>query len=179
MGTVFQHVADHALVSIEAAACQCCAHEDTPVYGYFGTIIRPELAADPALAVSEPTVYEVCADCIHAGLVDKADLTTALRTIATHAADPAAARHALMYLPDIPLFLQGFDWPMCCGNWCEFTGVPASDDALPGLQASHRAWPADSHPRDFARDGGPESLCEISMFRCQTCGQGHYTDQFT
>jgi hypothetical protein len=23
-------------------------------------------------------------------------------------------------LPEIPLFLQGFDWPMCCGVWTNF-----------------------------------------------------------
>ena len=188
MGQVFRHVADVALQPSELGTCQLCGRVDVPSYDYQGEIIHPDAAADPQLARDEPEVCCLCADCLHSGHVRRDDDAAAQLTVAqaaTASADPDATRQALWHgfhqLPDAPLFLQGFDWPICCGDWCEFTGSPHSLAELLAAQRSHGYWQIGlgQAARDFAQGGPPESLREVSLFRCLGCGQGLYTDQFT
>ncbi len=70
---------------------------------------------------------------------------------------------------------------MCCGQWGEFIGSPKTFDELIVLQKISQYWhygPALSG-RNFAQDGEPESLWEISQFRCAQCARYYYIDQFT
>lgn len=183
MDRLFEHVAEGAELTIDDpdALCQYCERAGVPVFGYPGVILDPSRAANPELARTDPDVFELCADCINSSVVKRKDDFEAGQLIARFASDPQAALHAYHRLPDIALFLQRFDWPICCGMWCVFTGSPIDYAALVAVQHTHSYWqegPAISG-RGFASEGEPESMTEISCFRCETCGTRHYTDQFT
>jgi hypothetical protein len=181
VGTVFKHVADSALGSGLGTACHHCEREDLPIYPYFGEIVNPELAHDPQLAREEPAVSELCAECIVGGNVRRDNHFEAESTIARFAADPDRAWKEFHQLPNLPLFLQRLDWPMCCGEWCEFTGIPGSYRDLLKIQDGCQGWNRGpgAPPRDFREGGAPASLREVSVFHCHECGSGYYTDQFT
>lgn len=182
MGSVFTFVADEALRPADADACHHCGGSNQPIYDYFGEIIDPEQAADPQLARDHPDVSWLCAPCINGGNVRRTDTWSVEDTIPRFAENAEAAWADFNRLPNIPLFLQGkLDWPMCCGTWCEFTGSPENLDELITVQKTHQYWaggPASAR-RDFATQGEPELLEEISLFRCTRCSQRFYTDQFT
>lgn len=182
MGKVFKHVADGALHGVPHEICQQCERSTAAVYGYTGEILDPHLAADVQLALEEPQVHFLCAECIHGGNVRRTDRAAVEHTVERLATDSEKVWREFNHLPDMPLFLQGrFDWPLCCGSWCEFTGSPADFQALLGMQASHQYWeggPA-GNPRPFHVQGPPESLREISAFACCSCNSRYYTDQCT
>lgn len=181
MGTTFEFVADVALVACDGDECHHCGRNNVPLYDYFGSIIDPELSADPQLANVEPDVSWLCADCINGGNVQRSDAYSVEDIVRSYAADPVAAMRDFNKLPNIPLFLQNFDWPLCCGNWAEFIGSPASLTELITVQDTYSYWqngPADAR-RDFATQGPPEYLPEISLFCCKKCNAHLYTDQFT
>jgi len=181
MGSVFIHVADAALCASGDDPCQHCDRPDVPVYSYFGEIIDPERANDPELARQEPTVHELCADCILGGNIRRDVDDHILKMIEQFASDRDQALVEFQQLPEIPMFLQSMDWPICCGRWCEFVGAAASFEELVQRQALANGWhhgPTLSR-RLFAEDGPPESLDEISFFRCHTCGKQYEIDQFT
>ncbi|WP_313253272.1 hypothetical protein [Stenotrophomonas sp.] len=182
MGVIFKFIADDALRASGAGPCHLCERAGVPVYDYTGEIINPDLAADPALAREEPKISWLCADCINGGNVRRTDTWAVADTVRRFAADPVAVWHDFNTLPGIPLFLQGkFDWPLCCGAWVEFTGCPSDLPGLLAIQASHQYWEGgpSAMPRGFKAKGRPESFREVSLFRCGSCVQGYYTDQFT
>lgn len=181
MGSVFRHVADTALYPCGGDACQQCGRADRPIYDYTGRIVDPLLAADPALAADEPHVYEVCADCIRGGNLRKSEVRVreVMPMVRAFAAHPERAVAEYHRLPDIPLFLQRDDWPMCCGEWCEFAGVPASYDESRQVPAGYGYWERGPTAWRFGHELLPESLREVSLFRCLTCGRPWFTWQFT
>lgn len=142
MGAVFQYVADHALDPCGDETCHHCGRTGPPIYRYTGEIVNPVSAADPQLAADDLVVYELCVDCIRGGNVRKSDyrIGEMLPIINRFAADRARAVAEYHQLPDIPLFLQRDDWPMCCGGWCEFVGCPATyDESRQVPSGCHRA----------------------------------------
>lgn len=182
MGSVLTYVADNALRRIEGGVCHLCEFRQEAVYPYYGEIIDPELARNPELARQEPEVSELCAGCINGGNVKRTDAWTVSEVVSRFSSEPARAWLGFNKLPNIPLFIQGvFDWPMCCGDWCEFVGSPSSLVELQAAQRSRQYWAKgpSAEPRDFVKDGPPESFQEVSMFACKHCASGYYTDQFT
>lgn len=181
MGSTFRYVADQALFACGGDECHHCGRKDVPIYSYTGTIVDPTRAADPDLAREEPEVSELCADCILGGNVRKYDsaVREIMRTVNAFAADPRQALEEYHRTPDIPLFLQREDWPMCCGQWCEFTGVPKDYEDSRQVPARHSFW--DRGPREWTYGDGlmPESLREVSLFRCLICPQLWFTWQCT
>jgi len=124
VGTVFKHVDDKALRSLEGSQCHYCERSDVPVYSYFGVIVNPTSAANVELATEEPEVDELCAECINSGKIERRDRFAAEQIIPRFAKESEQAWEEVHRLPEVPLFLQGFDWPMCCGIWTDFTGSP-------------------------------------------------------
>ena len=180
MGSVFKHVDDTALRECGGEECHLCGRSDVPIYGYFGEIVDPSMT-EPDAAPGANEVDELCADCINSGRVRRRFTWEAEKIITGFAKDAEFAWAEFHKLPDAPLFLQGFDWPMCCGVWSDFTGSPETEAELPRVRQTHAPWalgPTD-FARDFERDGPPESLDEISLFTCKTCGKGYFIDQFT
>ncbi|PWF23021.1 CbrC family protein [Corticimicrobacter populi] len=177
MGTVFKCVADSALNPTDMAdQCHQCARTNVPLYDYLGTVLNPALAADPKLAEEYPDVYFLCATCINSGNVARSSTETVQDTIPRFSADEKAAWDDFNRLPG----LQS-DWPLCCGTFTEFVGIPATMDDLLQVQKDYRYWDAGpAEPfRNFAEEGEPEYLGEISKFCCKRCGVRYYTDDFT
>lgn len=182
MGSVLTYVSDEALCVSELGPCQHCARPDVPAYNFWGEVIDPNLAADVELAIEEPELNCLCADCINGGNIRRTDTWAVEDTVSRFAGDEAMVWREFNKLPDIPLFIQGkLDWPLCCGGWTEFIGAPSTLAELLALQKTHQYWKAgpSNTPRDFVRDGPPESLYEVSAFACPACNSRYYTDQFT
>lgn len=87
------------------------------------------------------------------------------------------------HTPDIPMFMQYDDRPLCCNDIVEFTGHPQDDDELCLMAESCSYWKkgpvsSDEWP-DFRQDGPPESYHDVAGFCCRHCGQKYFTFQFT
>lgn len=177
MGTIFKYVADSALDPSDMAdQCHQCARKNLPLYDYFGTMLNPALAADPKLAEAHPDVNFLCADCINGGNVARHDTWKVQETIPRFAANEKAAWDDFNRLPG----LQS-DWPLCCGTFTEFIGIPETMNDLLAVQKDYQYWdngPAEPF-RNFAEEGEPEYLGEISKFCCKKCAVRYYTDDFT
>ncbi len=149
------------------------------IFNFDGEIIDPDLAANPQLARDEPEVSELCAECILGGNIRK-DFTPEIQnTINRFAADHDTALAAFGRTPNIPLFIQYIDWPMCCGDWAEFIGTPENADESETVPQRFHYW--ERGPRDWTSDHAlrPESLREVSLFRCTTCDRQLFAWQFT
>ncbi|HYE19421.1 MAG TPA: hypothetical protein VEA69_13305 [Tepidisphaeraceae bacterium] len=181
MGTVFSQIADHALYPCGGDTCNHCGRSGVPIYVYTGEIVHSELAADPEDAEADPEVYEVCARCILGGNLVKSSVS--VKEVARSLAPNGRVRDHLIAeyhrMPDIPLFVQWDDWPHCCGEWCEFQGVPASYDESKRVPADDAYWDRGPKPWSYGAALMPESLQEVSRFRCQTCGKRYFTWQST
>ena len=46
------------------------------------------------------------------------------KLINAHASDKHNAVQQYNRIPHVPLMMQREDWPLCCGDWCEFVGFP-------------------------------------------------------
>jgi hypothetical protein len=181
MGKVFRCIADRAMYPCGGDQCHHCGRIDRPIYRYFGEIIDPSLAGDPTLAIEEPEVSELCADCILGGNVRKPDfeIQEIMPTIRRFASDRARAVEEYHRIPNIPLFLQRKDWPLCCGEWCEFTGVPATTEESRQVPENYRYWERGPTTWHYEHPLLPESLREVSLFRCVCCNRPWFTWQFT
>ena len=179
MGKTFCYIADDAMFPCDGEECHLCETEESPLYLYFGEIIHPEHAANPQLAREEPEISELCAECILSGHVRRNADVRIQKTINRFAKDKQAAWEAFHRTPDIPLFLQYTDWPMCCGDWCEFVGVPSSYDESKVVPDNYHYW--EDSPKAWKSDFElmPETLREISLFRCLDCEEKLFTWQFT
>lgn len=179
MGATFPLIHDEALFPCSGTVCHFCESDDVPIYEYNGVILHPDHAANPELAREEPEVSELCAKCILGGHIEKEIEPSIQATLNRFATDKQAALAAFQRTPDIPLFLQFQDWPMCCGQWCEFIGIPASYEESTAIPNQYRYW--EREPRAWLADYDlmPESLREISLFRCLLCAKQFFTWQFT
>ncbi|MFO0799099.1 MAG: hypothetical protein U0804_16650 [Gemmataceae bacterium] len=178
---MFLHVADGAMYPCGGDSCHHCERSDVPVYGFDGEIVNPDLAKNPALAADEPQVSELCASCILGGNVRKsAYRIREITPIVTRwAADPVRAIEEYHRTPDIPLLMQRYDWPMCCGGWCEFVGTPDTRDVSRQVPHGFRYWERGPVEWHFRYELLPESLREVSLFRCALCGGGWFVWQPT
>jgi hypothetical protein len=68
---------------------------------------------------------------------------------------------------------------MCCGGWCEFVGVPTSRDESRQVPHIFRYWERGPAEWQFQYDLLPESLREVCLFCCGTCGEGWFVWQPT
>lgn len=129
MGTSFRYIAETALKPSGLGDCQCCERAGVVSYDYRGKIVDPAAAANPKLAEEEPEIHAACADCISGGLVQKDDsaIGELKGIINAFAGDKATATQQYHRIPNIPLMMQHDDWPMCCGDWCEFVGYKQWD----------------------------------------------------
>ena len=206
MGQLLRHVADLALMPPELGACQhswraataCCFPPtkrrcaDAPSCDDPGEISQTGVA-NPQLARGEPDVCRLCPDCLHSDHVRRDADAAAQRATpqaAAATAGPQATEQArwrsFHQRPDSPPGHQGLDWPICCGDWCEFLGSSLNRPELLAPQGSHRSTRASVNgwqiglgqpARSFARGGPPKSLREASLLRCLAGGQGLCTDQ--
>ncbi|QDV81882.1 hypothetical protein TBK1r_08040 [Stieleria magnilauensis] len=159
--------------------CHHCERQNVPIFTYFGHIVDAKLAKNPQLAEDEPDIDELCADCILSGNVRKHLIDEITATINRFAYDKTAATEAYHRFPDIPLFMQYRDWPICCGDWCEFMGCPSAYEESKRIPNIHAYWERGPVAWKSEFDLMPESLREVSLFRCQECWRMWFTWQFT
>lgn len=176
-GSIFPEIADVALRPAAEGPCSRCGRAGLRRYPYVGKVVRY-----PAGRSSEdPHVTALCAPCVLRGDVERRVPPELREAVTRYAADPEEALRVLHRLPDVPLFMQDFDGPLCCGAFSEFVGSPATDFELLEAQRTCAPWQygQDGYARDFAAHGMPESLDEISVFACRSCGRRHLVDQFS
>jgi hypothetical protein len=82
-------------------------------------------------------------------------------------------------IPHIPLMMQHADWPVCCNDWCEFTGNPTDYDASVQVPSSHQFWELGPARLGFDFELQPESLSEVCIFRCFKCERSYFIWQPT
>jgi len=179
VGSKLKYIADSALYRCGGDVCHHCESEDKPIYSYFGKVINPNKAKNVQLALEEPDMDELCVDCINSGNVKRRDYYEFEKTIELYAKDNEYSLREINLLPDIPLFLQGADWPMCCGEWCEFQGCPESYDQSVHFPKKYKYWEQGPKGWDADYELMPESLREISLFKCSCCQEEYFTWQFT
>jgi uncharacterized protein CbrC (UPF0167 family) len=81
--------------------------------------------------------------------------------------------------PTFPMFLQNEDWPWCCGDFCEYLGVPESYDESIRIGREVECWDGDFQELYGDVTLEPEWLNEVCIFRCLTCGKQVFTWQMT
>ena len=84
--------------------------------------------------------------------------------------------------PEIALFLQGEDWPSCCGDFVELIGSPETEEEAIRIGREMDYW--DHRPASFTELYGdmtlePEDLEEINIFRCLSCDKKVFIWQCT
>ena len=187
MGSHFELIADDALVPLDDhyTECQVCRTTGVPLYPAQGSLVNEDGSIDESR-----DAYAVCETCLKKGRIAHTSEWQTDSVIERFASDPVAAKALLRTTPRIPVMLQSQDWPLCCGQLTEFTGVPTEDEGLTELLRPLTPWcgePIDQETlaakpwlvRNFEEDGPPESLHEISLFVCRSCGKGYFTDQYT
>ncbi|MGB7324150.1 MAG: CbrC family protein [Rubripirellula sp.] len=183
MGKLFKYINDNCLIQSEEGDCHYCKRPNVPSFDYNGVILNAEHAANPDLARSDPDIFAACADCIDSGNIAKHnyelnEIRRCFRHLSGHV-DVESAVERYNLIPHIPLMLQNDDWPFCCDEWCEFHGNPSTESNIKSLLEEHEDW--DFGPSDFqyADSLTPESLREISLFRCFDCGKSYFIWQST
>jgi hypothetical protein len=181
MGTLFRYIADSALNESGLGECQHCERPTIPAYKYNGLIVDLSRAANPALAAEDNVIFAACADCIHGGNLRKDDyeLRQIQPIIVAFANDSESAVRNYHLIPHVPLMMQREDWPMCCGDWCEFIGNPPDYDASVRVPSEYQFWNRQPVNRAFGFDLRPESLREVCLYRCLTCPKKYFIWQPT
>lgn len=182
MGNTFRYIHDSALYTVEdeiGDPCNFCNTTTDPVYSYWGYILQPDLAADPELARTDPDVFQLCSKCTLTSHVQKHVEPSLLKTINQFANNKQLTLEQFHRTPDIPRCVQGMDWPICCGEWCEFIGVPSSYDESRVIPDNYEYW--NFEPKPWYEDCvlEPEELSEISLFQCFQCKKKHFIFQCT
>lgn len=188
MGKVFPGIADAVLKAHDTTRERCPACEKP------AQVLYP--ASGELIGCGErdgQTCHEVCAACLKAGRVEhvsewrtddiiRAYVQTQVKPAARRRKVEAALKAELRSTPRFARFAQGDDWPLCCERVTEFRGSPRSLRALIRLSRSATYWEqrvVAPCPYDFETDGEPESLREVSIFKCAQCATEHWVFQFT
>lgn len=180
MGSLFENVEDGALRTVSGAReCHHCASQEVQVFRFNGDIIDPRHAADPQLAIDDPEVSEVCADCILGGNIRRRVPSEVHDLVSRFASDAESALKAFGVMPGIPLFMQYEDWPIHCGDWTEYQGSPVSADECASVPDSRAYWERGPLKWQSQHPLRPESMTDVNLFRCKACELRLFTFQFT
>lgn len=170
MGTTFPLIADEALDVCDEKdfSCHLCDREDVAHYRYPVTIIRNE---------EEDALDYLCASCILENEFERRDREWDSSLARCH--DRSLSLRELQKTPDLPCFIQGIDWPVCCGRLCEFIGVPQSEEIRSTLHLVMAYWDDGFTDYNQRYDSSPESEFpeDIGMFRCRDCQKEVFTFQ--
>jgi len=189
--------------------CNICKRDDVPVYPYQGYWQKPEgpdenvyqlcgacIEQASVRWIEEDGFGAIFGATLRRVQIERSDITweegqefvdrggykiRRYRLVPEWTGRSAELIQKLRRTPQSPLTLQGADWVVCCGDLCEFIGSPKSFDELIHVQATAKYWNhgLGSAGRNFASDGPPEELEEVSVFRCGTCNTLFWVDQYT
>lgn len=189
MGQLFELISDNALEKQDAdyTECHVCQNTGIDLYPYQGKVILDDGTVDD-------DIYAVCKTCLKskplAHTCDFLYTETVEKYLSTQSLTEPQRLELKKRLvekynrtPDIPIWMQRPDLPLCCGDITEFTGYPESDESLYEISENHLYWEGKikekSEYYDFRKYGSPESFREIASFKCSHCGKKYFTFQFT
>lgn len=189
MGQLFELISDHALEKLDEyyTECHVCERSDVDLYPYQGQVILENGEIDDE-------IYAACHDCLQSKPVAHTCSFLYEETIEKYLDSLNLPHHHKIELktiltekynrnPDIPVFMQRPDLPLCCENITEFTGYPKNNEELYEASENLIYWEEGikekSEYYDFKKYGSPESLREIATFQCLHCGKKYFTFQFT
>ncbi len=190
MGSIFKYISDELLSESAETSCPAC-RSSNPAFTIDATPEQEEWGA------RGPRVDSLCATCIRSiplrRLAPRDQEMVVQQLINAHYGKGILKGwerlskllnicDELRRTPHIPLFLQGEDWPYCCGDFMEYIGTPSSYDESIRVAREMDHW--DHGPRSFSAVYGemalePESLEEVCIFRCFDCSSKVFTWQAT
>ena len=187
MGHLFKFISDEIARTAETGVCENCSLAK-PLFP-----IHAEIDLDEWGYGSDST-EELCADCIRRLPLRRFAWRDSERRISqivnehhprgTLRGDQRQCKlvsicDEFRRTPQFPLFLQNEDWPYCCGNFCEYLGVPACYDESIQIGRDTQCWQGDFTALYGDMTLEPESLNEVCLFRCLTCDSRMFTWQCT
>lgn len=189
MGKTFELIADDAIKIWypDETTCAFCGNENTDVYEVcgckvgLGQYVFEKLPKEVAAEEKEGA----CEKCIKEGEIKWSSEWEIEDIIKKHCSDPEAEILKLRRNPALPKCIQWLDWAICCGELCEFTGSPKTEEELVSYITHAEYWDGyleegeDLSPRDLVNFGPPEFLDEVSKFKCKKCNKEYWIDQFT
>lgn len=189
MGQLFELISDEAIEKLDEdyTECHVCQKTGIDVYPYQGKVILDDGTVDD-------DIYAVCGDCLKTkSLVHSCDflyIETIEKYLTSQSLTEGQKSEVKKILirkynqtPDIPLFLQRPDQPLCCKDITEFTGYPGNNEELYEISENNLYWEEGikekSEYYNFRKYGSPESFREVASFQCRHCGKKYFTFQFT
>ena len=187
MGQLFKLISDEIAATAESGVCESC-NETCALFPIHADLDNDEWS------YSSDECEALCASCIRRLPLRRFAWRDAERRISHivndhHPKGTLNGAHRQSKLvsicdeyrrtPEFPLFLQNEDWPYCCGNFCEYLGVPESYEQSIRIGREMKCWEGDFNELygDMALE--PESLNEVCLFRCLTCDARMFTWQCT
>lgn len=163
MGKTFRYVSDCVTDLACDPPCNLCGDVESACYRY-------DCVLDEVEGWGE---YQFCANCINSGRVKKDDyeLGEIEKTVIRNSGDLPRLTAPFHTIPHVMQHVQGIDWPICCGDWCEFIGYPGTREDLKEISAnslywSRVPWGTEYNPQYELH---PEILEEVCLYKCQDC----------
>lgn len=167
MGDLFKLISDGSLHIIEdEATCQFCNNTDSQAYKF-----------ESYLNDDDNEFYSyLCKECIFKNNFIPSTAFDWEKTLAK-CDDVIKSKILLNKTPDIPCFIQNFDWPICCGQLCEFSGIPKNENEIKTYPTSKLYWEYGFKNYNNSYEYPPisEFLQDVGLFKCNLC----YNDIFT
>lgn len=190
MGALFKYVSDEIIDAVETGSCPAC-NKSTRVFPIDATPGQEEWNLDG------DRVEELCAACLRSIPLRKLAYRPQERKLqelinrfcpkGTLIPEMRLGKligicDELRRTPELPLFLQGEDWPFCCGDFAEYIGVPSSYEESIRIGRELKMW--DQRFQSYEELYGdmalePEALSEVCIFRCPRCEESMFTWQAT
>ncbi len=168
MGKIFRYISDSFDHELIDRPCGVCGDIDSPRYLYVC-----ELGDD---AIWDE--YGVCAPCINSGRVQKDayEIDRISEVIVRNSGDLPSLIESFHKIPYVTRSIQVPDWPICCGDWCEFVGHPKDRDSLDGLTKEYQDWRGGPWGTEFNAEYEllPELLEDVCLFVCLNCEKKYH-----
>lgn len=176
MGTRFKIVSDNAVKYCKSGkvgerSCHRCEAEDIDIYKYSGLEFSNG---------AQEEYDELCENCIKTSSVIP-NYTFRWKNTLSLCKDKETSLQELSSSPNLPCFIQGFDIPVCCGNICEFIGIPQNHTIREEIAEKYKFWEKGFKEYKELYNFTPESefLEDIGLFKCRSCHSEIFTFQFT
>ncbi len=187
MGNLFELIADTAIEKLDSYyhSCHVCNKSNLDLFRYQGRhhLDNGEIDDD---------IYAVCAECILTKDLRHSCAFEYIKTIESYfensslpSEEQQSFKRSLIEkyqkTPDIPIFVQYTDRPLCCNDITEFVGHPTDKDGLRKMTENVIYWEKQVKEKSALYDFRkflPESFKDVAAFRCRHCEKQFFTFQF-
>ena len=168
MGTIFSLISDDAIKVCEYTNYQCDLCLCEPAFYHSVETLYKGVAKEVDL---------LCSACIKLKYSKQYSDEWEFSLSLCH--DYNKSKTSLEHTPKLPCFIQEIDWPVCCGELCEFTGIPKNFETedIPNIK---KFWfrGIKSYDKECGFTLKPEFLKDIGFFNCRVCSSEYFTLQF-